>query len=75
MKQDDPRTAIQDMMRAAFPQAEARVARFYAMQEYQLGWRDERLTPFHANSGKLLRPLLSLLACRAAGGIPERALP
>ncbi|HEY3230361.1 MAG TPA: polyprenyl synthetase family protein [Roseiflexaceae bacterium] len=75
MKQVDPRTAIQEMMRAAFPQAEARVARFYAMQEYQLGWRDERLTPSHANSGKLLRPLLSLLACRAAGGAPERALP
>jgi geranylgeranyl diphosphate synthase type I len=75
MKQDDPRTAIQEMIRAAFPQAEARVARFYAMQEYQLGWRDGRLTPAHAESGKLLRPLLSLLACRAAGGVPERALP
>jgi len=75
MKQVDPRTAIQDMMRAAFPQAEARVARFYAMQEYHLGWRDERLTPAQADSGKLLRPLLSLLACRAAGGAPERALP
>ena len=62
-------------MRATFPQAEARVARFYAMQEYQLGWRDERLAPAYADSGKLLRPLLSLLACRAAGGIPERALP
>jgi len=63
------------MIRAAFPHAEARVARFYAMQEYQLGWRDERLTPAHAESGKLLRPLLSLLACRAAGGVPEQALP
>lgn len=75
MSQPDIRTSIQAAMRAAFPEAEARVAQFYAMQEYQLGWRDEQLTPTQVDPGKLLRPQLVLLACRAAGGDSRRALP
>jgi geranylgeranyl diphosphate synthase, type I len=75
MNQSDSRIAIQDMMRAAFPAAEERVARFYAMQQYQLGWRDEQLTPTDAAAGKLLRPYVVLMACRAAGGDPRHALP
>lgn len=75
MKRVDPRIAIQDAMRAAFPAMEERVARFYAMQEYQLGWRDEQLAPAQYDPGKLLRPQLSLLACAAAGGDPQDALP
>jgi geranylgeranyl diphosphate synthase, type I len=63
------------MMRAAFPTAEERVAQFYAMQQYQLGWRDEQLAPTNAASGKLLRPYAVLLACRAAGGDMRHALP
>jgi geranylgeranyl diphosphate synthase type I len=69
------RNQIQSAMQAAFPDAEARVAQFYAMQEYQLGWRDERLAPAGFDPGKLLRPRLSLLACRVAGGDPLRTLP
>ncbi|MBC8163056.1 MAG: polyprenyl synthetase family protein [Roseiflexaceae bacterium] len=69
------RIRIQDAMRSAFPAAEQRVARFYQMQEYQLGWRNEQLQPASYDPGKLLRPLLALLACRAAGGQPEQALP
>ncbi len=75
MNQSDIRIDIQAAMRAAFPAAQARVAQFYAMQEYQLGWRDEQLAPAHVDPGKLLRPQLTLLACRAAGGDPQRALP
>lgn len=62
-------------MRAAFPQAEDRVARFYAMQEYHLGWRDQQLAPSESDPGKLIRPQLVLLACQAAGGDPAQALP
>jgi geranylgeranyl diphosphate synthase type I len=62
-------------MRAAFPEAEAQVADFYAMQQYQLGWRDEQLEPTNVDPGKLLRPQLTLLACRAVGGDPRQALP
>ena len=75
MKHDISRIAIQDTMRASFPKVEARVARFYAMQQYQLGWRDELLAPANAVTGKLLRPYLVLLACRAAGGDMQQALP
>jgi geranylgeranyl diphosphate synthase type I len=69
------RQAIQDAMRAAFPDAEARVAHFYAMQQYHLGWRDEQLAPANVDPGKLLRPYLVLLACQAVGGRVEQALP
>jgi len=75
MKQTDIRTDIQAAMRAAFPEVQERVAQFYAMQEYQLGWRDEQLAPTHVDPGKLLRPQLTLLACRVGGGDPQRALP
>jgi geranylgeranyl diphosphate synthase type I len=71
----DERSAIQAAMAAAFPQAEARVARFYAMQEYHLGWRDARLAPADSDPGKLIRPRLVLLACRAVGGDAAQALP
>jgi geranylgeranyl diphosphate synthase, type I len=75
MNNSDIRIQIQDAMRSAFPVVEGRVARFYAMQEYQLGWRDAQLGPASFDPGKLLRPQLSLLACRAAGGDPRQALP
>jgi geranylgeranyl diphosphate synthase type I len=75
MNQHDERAQIRAAMAGAFPEAEERVARFYAMQEYHLGWRDEQLRPADFDPGKLLRPRLSLIACRAAGGDPQRALP
>jgi geranylgeranyl diphosphate synthase type I len=62
-------------MRASFHVVEERVAHFYAMQQYQLGWRDEQLVRTNAEAGKLLRPYLALCACRAVGGDPRRALP
>jgi|APCry1669188910_1035180.scaffolds.fasta_scaffold19592_2 geranylgeranyl diphosphate synthase, type I len=65
---------VQAAMRAAFPQAEERVSRFYAMQEYHLGWRNSQLAPSESDPGKLIRPQLVLLACRAAGGDPAQAL-
>lgn len=75
MTAPDSRVAIQAAMRAAFPQAEARVSRFYAMQEYHLGWRDEQLGAASEDPGKLIRPQLVLLACAAAGGDAAQALP
>lgn len=67
--------AIQDAMRKAFPEVESRVERFYAMQQYHLGWRDPQLEPTTTDPGKLLRPYLALLACQAVGGQIEQALP
>lgn len=71
----DVRYQIQAEMRAAFPVVEGRLSRFYAMQEYHLGWRNEDLTLADADPGKLIRPQLVLLACAAAGGDPQQALP
>ncbi|MDZ4719257.1 MAG: polyprenyl synthetase family protein [Roseiflexaceae bacterium] len=75
MTRPDDRIAIQAAMRAAFPQAEARVATFYHMQEYQLGWRDEQLQLANYDPGKLLRPYIVLLGCQVAGGDPHTAMP
>jgi geranylgeranyl diphosphate synthase, type I len=72
---NDVRERIQAEMRAAFPAAEARVAQFYAMQEYHLGWRDAQLQPSRLDPGKLIRPLMVLTATAAAGGSTEQALP
>lgn len=48
---------------------------FYGMLHYHLGWVDPGLKPVQSDAGKRLRPLFTLLCCRAAGGNPERALP
>ncbi len=75
MLNTDYQVSIQQAMRAAFPAAEARVAQFYAMQEYHLGWRDADLQPASFDAGKLLRPRFALLTCCAMGGSVEQALP
>jgi geranylgeranyl diphosphate synthase type I len=45
------------------------------MMEYHLGWRDEQLAPAAAGTGKLIRPLLAILACRTLGGVDAHVLP
>jgi geranylgeranyl diphosphate synthase type I len=62
-------------MRATFPEPSPNVAPFYAMMQYHLGWLDENLAPATASSGKLVRPLLVVLANRVFGGQDEQALP
>lgn len=73
--QSDIQRTIQQAMRKAFPTFEDRVSRFYAMQEYHLGWRNRELGPDDFDPGKLLRPQLVLLTCQAVGGDPQQALP
>ena len=48
---------------------------FYGMIHYHMGWADEALRPAGGNSGKRIRPILCLLACAAAGGDWQQALP
>jgi geranylgeranyl diphosphate synthase type I len=68
--------SIRATMQAAFPQPAApELAEFYQTIEYHLGWRDETLAPATAGTGKLIRPVLSILACRALGGIDAHVLP
>jgi geranylgeranyl diphosphate synthase type I len=55
----------------------APAARFHAMLEYHLGWRDADLALLSAPApaGKKLRPALTLLVCQAVSGELEPALP
>jgi geranylgeranyl diphosphate synthase type I len=75
MAESNIRTHIQNAMRAAFPHTEARLAQYYYMQEYHLGWRNEELETASFDPGKLLRPQLALLTCAAVGGSTDHALP
>ncbi len=48
---------------------------YYHMLHYHMGWIDIQLRPTEGRAGKRIRPLVCLLACQAAGGAWERALP
>lgn len=48
---------------------------FFGMMHYHMGWADEQLQPAHIKSGKRIRPILCLLACAAAGGDRQQAIP
>ncbi len=65
---------------------EALLTEFAGLIEYHLGWRQPDLSPAHSHPGKLLRPMLVLLAAELAAGqasadgagraqAVERALP
>ncbi len=56
-------------------QADAALDVFYGMLHYHLGWVDAEFKPALSDSGKRLRPILTLLTCEAAGGYWESALP
>lgn len=57
------------------PQRDATLDDFYGMLHYHLGWVDANFKPVLSDSGKRLRPVLTLLTCEAAGGDWESALP
>ena len=48
---------------------------FYGMMHYHMGWVDSAFNPADINGGKRIRPILCLLACAAAGGQWEQAVP
>jgi geranylgeranyl diphosphate synthase type I len=47
----------------------------HRMLRYHLGWEDGEGRPVRSGGGKMLRPILCLLACEAAGGNWRKALP
>ena len=47
----------------------------YGMLRYHLGWEDQQGQPDSAPAGKRVRPLVTLMACQAAGGEPRKAIP
>lgn len=47
----------------------------YGVLRYHLGYANENFEATRSDQGKRIRPLICLLACQAAGGEPEQALP
>ena len=68
-------TAVEEELRGIVSAPAAELRPFYHMMAYHLGWLDQQFHPVEAYSGKRIRPLLCLLACEAAGGDWDRALP
>ena len=67
---------VEAALRGALALPHPALERFYGMMQYHLGWLDRNLrgSP-EGNRGKRVRPLLTLLACQAAGGDETQAIP
>lgn len=48
---------------------------FYGMMHYHMGWVDADMQPISVYAGKQIRPLMCMLACAAAGGDWQQAVP
>jgi len=66
---------IEGELRACMAPSSDSPPAFFGMMHYHLGWTDAQFRPAEINGGKRLRPLFTLLTCRAAGGDPHDALP
>jgi geranylgeranyl diphosphate synthase type I len=62
---------LQDLLASAGPP----YTDYYNMLHYHMGWLDTTLRPQTGRAGKRVRPVLCLLACEAAGGDVDQALP
>jgi len=67
--------AVTDLVRRALSPEDGKPEEFYAVMRYAMGWTDEQLHPIESGGGKLHRPRLCMLACLAAGGELDGALP
>jgi geranylgeranyl diphosphate synthase type I len=69
------REAVDREMREVLQADGRRSDLFFGMIHYHMGWVDQALRPVPAAQGKLIRPILLLLSCEAAGGQWEQAVP
>ncbi|MGD8998202.1 MAG: polyprenyl synthetase family protein, partial [Anaerolineae bacterium] len=68
--------ALEEEMRAVLREHGPGQGGLLGMLHYHLGWVDASFRPCDdARSGKLLRPMLCVLACQGCGGAVEQALP
>jgi geranylgeranyl diphosphate synthase type I len=66
---------VERELQEALRPTDERLAAYYGMMQYHLGWVDPDLRPVQSPGGKRLRPMLCLLSCEAAGGNAEQAVP
>lgn len=69
------RQAVNAEMKAVLQATDETPNLFYGMMHYHMGWRDEQLQPADVHAGKQIRPVMCLLACQAAGGDWQQAVP
>jgi len=67
--------ALEDELQGMLMPPDDATAPMYGMMRYHMGWVDAGFRPQSAPKGKRVRPLLCLLACEAACGRWEPALP
>jgi geranylgeranyl diphosphate synthase, type I len=64
-----------EMRRAVASSSDPTMTMFYGMLHYHLGWVDADFKPAQYDSGKRIRPVLTLLCCEASSGEWRTALP
>ncbi len=69
------RQAVNAEMKAVLKATDEQPDLFFGMMHYHMGWRDQQLQPANVHAGKQIRPVICLLACQAAGGDWQQAVP
>ncbi len=72
---EEMRAATIEEMRTVLNPDKNSLDLFHGMMHYHLGWCDRDMNPTNMYTGKLFRPILLLLTCRAAGGQWQEAVP
>lgn len=67
--------AMNQEMKDLFQVSDKTPSLFYGMMHYHMGWVDADMQPISLYAGKQIRPLLCMLACAAAGGRWQQAIP
>lgn len=66
---------VEAEMQSILANGEGAVHAHYAMMHYHMGWVNADFAPEKQPSGKLVRPMVAIMAAEAVGGDPLQALP
>ncbi len=66
---------VEAEMQSVLANGEGAVHAHYAMMHYHMGWVNADFAPEKQPSGKLVRPMVAIMAAEAVGGDPLQALP